>query len=133
MPSYIHHVQWSVASVADTAAKLRREYGMRLVAARSLPDSGEREVVLQRVSAKGRPREAMRELVHDAGRRSWPEEAFVNCEACKWWLERRDNRTAPHAAAAHLGARVGNRTRVGKAAHPVLRAKSKVVPTIGAP
>ena len=60
----------------------------------------------------------MRELVHDAGRRSWPEEAFVNCEACKWWLERRDNRTAPHAAAAHLGARLGNRTRVGKAAHP---------------
>ena len=87
------------------------------------------EVVLQRVSAKGRPREAMRELVHDAGRRSWPEEAFVNCEACKWWLERRDNRTAPHAAAAHVGA------RVGKAAHPVLRAKSTVakVPVSGAP
>ena len=81
------------------------------------------EVVLQRVSAKGRPAEAMRELVHDAGRRSWPEEAFVNCEACKWWLERRDNRTT--APATHLGARVGNRTRVGKAAHPVLWAKSK--------
>ena len=47
MPGYIHHVQWSVASVADTAAKLGREYGMRLVAARSLPDSGEREVVLR--------------------------------------------------------------------------------------
>ena len=47
MPGYIHHVQWSVASVADTAAKLGREYGMRVVAARSLPDSGEREVVLR--------------------------------------------------------------------------------------
>ena len=65
-------------------------------------------------------------LLCHAGRRSWPEEAFVNCEACKWWVERRDNRTAPHAAAAHLGA------RVGKAAHPVLRAKSKVMPVSGA-
>ena len=115
----------SLKAAADAPAP--RDLGCGGVGGAAAAAAG--EVVLQRVSAKGSPAEAMRELVHDAGRRSWPEEAFVNCEACKWWLERRDNRTAPHAAAAHLGARLGNRTRVGKAAHPVLRAKSKVVPS----
>ena len=114
----------SLKAAADAPAP--RDLGCGGVGGAAAAAAG--EVVLQRVSAKGRPREAMRELVHDAGGRSWPEEAFVNCEACKWWLERRDNRTAPHAAVPHLGARIGNRTRVGKAAHPVLRAKSKVVP-----
>ena len=41
MPGYLHHVQWSVADVAHISAKLRREYGMRVVATR------DREVVLQ--------------------------------------------------------------------------------------
>ena len=65
----------------------------------------------------------MRELVHDAGRRSWPDEAFANCEACRWWLERRDNRTTTPHSAAHVGTA---HARVGKSAHPALRVKSKV-------
>ena len=98
----------SLKAAADAPAP--RDLGCGGVGGAAAAAAG--EVVLQRVSAKGRPREAMRELVHDAGRRSWPEEAFVNCEACKWWLERRDNRTT--AATPHSAAHVGNRTRVGK-------------------
>ena len=41
MPGYLHHVQWSVADVEQFSAKLRLQYGMRVVADR------EGEVVLQ--------------------------------------------------------------------------------------
>ena len=41
MRSYIHHVQWSVADVGACVAKLRREYGMRLVAVREAGDQSE--------------------------------------------------------------------------------------------
>ena len=45
MPGYLHHIQWSVASVRHISHKLRAEYGMREVAVR---EEGERrEVVLQ--------------------------------------------------------------------------------------
>ena len=45
MPGYIHHVQWSVASLQSVAHKLETEYGMRLVAVRD--QTGRRELVLQ--------------------------------------------------------------------------------------
>ena len=45
MPGYLHHIQWSVASLQQTSQKLRAEYGMREVAVRE--DRGRREVVLQ--------------------------------------------------------------------------------------
>ena len=45
MPGYLHHIQWSVASLQHTSHKLRAQYGMREVAVRE--DRGRREVVLQ--------------------------------------------------------------------------------------
>ena len=38
MRGYIHHVQWSVADVGVSVAKLRREYGMQMVAIREVGD-----------------------------------------------------------------------------------------------
>ena len=47
MPGYLHHIQWSVASLQETSHKLRTEYGMREVAGREDRLTGRREVVLQ--------------------------------------------------------------------------------------
>ena len=45
MPGYIHHIQWSVSNLAFSEEKLRKEYGLKVVAERE--QRGRREVVLQ--------------------------------------------------------------------------------------